>query len=103
MKVYVVRCEYDNGESYEDNFTCSTIEAVCATREIAEAYIKNIKLPDKWVDGDPYDGACENDAIRKTYESGEHTGEWSNPPTENYFVDEYDLLRDVTELFAQDQ
>lgn len=89
MKVYLVRAEYDNGEPYEDNYTYSCIEAICATRELAEKFISEIKLPGKWVDGDPYDDMYDTDAIRKTYESGEHYYEL---PTRLYYIDEMEMI-----------
>ena len=54
MKIYAVEKTFDNGELYEDWEQRTNIFAMCMTREIAERFVANITLSDKWIEGDPY-------------------------------------------------
>lgn len=54
MKIYAVEKTFDNGELYEDWEQRTNIVAMCITREIAERFVANITLSDKWIEGDPY-------------------------------------------------
>ena len=50
MKVYLVCCYSDNGESYEDAYTNDEILCVKATKELAVNYIKNLNPTEKYDD-----------------------------------------------------
>lgn len=80
MKVYLVRCEWENSAEYEDCITGSWIEAVCATKDIAIAYIKNLKLKDGAVDDKNL-----GKAVRTIYDPVEND-------TKCYYVDEKVVL-----------
>lgn len=80
MKVYLVRCEWQNLAEYENYATGSWIEAVCATKDIAIAYIKNLKLKDGAVDYKILDKA-----VRTIYDPVENDAKC-------YYVDEKVVL-----------